>query len=76
MTPTRHPSRPRVPLALAALALGGFGIGVTEFAAMGLLRAIADDFGLTEPQAGHVISAYALGVVVGPTVKRWPSAWR
>lgn len=77
MTPTRHPSRPRVPLALAALALGGFGIGVTEFAAMGLLRAIADDFGLTEPQAGHVISAYALGVVVGaPLLTVWTSRWR
>ena len=55
----------RVAAATFALALGGFGIGVTEFAAMGLLRAIADGFGIDEPEAGHVISAYALGVVVG-----------
>jgi DHA1 family inner membrane transport protein len=70
-------SSARVPLAIAALALGGFGIGVTEFAAMGLLRAIADDFALTEPQAGHVISAYALGVVVGaPLLTVSTSRWR
>jgi DHA1 family inner membrane transport protein len=66
-----------VTLAILALALGGFGIGVTEFAAMGLLRSIADDFGLTEPQAGHVITAYALGVVVGaPLLTVWTSRWR
>src|SRR5699024_9257817 len=59
------PSRRRVTLAILALALGGFGIGVTEFAAMGLLRPIAEGFGITEPEAGHIISAYALGVVVG-----------
>lgn len=58
----------RVALATFALALGGFGIGVTEFAAMGLLRDIAEGFGITEPEAGHVISAYALGVVVGAPV--------
>ncbi len=52
-------------MAILALALGGFGIGVTEFAAMGLLRPIAEGFGISEPQAGHIISAYALGVVVG-----------
>lgn len=54
--------------AILALALGGFGIGVTEFAAMGLLRPIAEGFGISEPQAGHIISAYALGVVVGAPV--------
>ncbi|MBB1008427.1 MFS transporter, partial [Dietzia sp. SLG510A3-3B2-2] len=64
-------------LAILALALGGFGIGVTEFAAMGLLRSIAEGFGLTEPQAGNVISAYALGVVVGaPLLTVWTSRWR
>ncbi len=47
------------------MALGGFGIGTTEFAAMGLLPDIATDLGVSEPVAGHVISAYALGVVVG-----------
>lgn len=63
--------------AILALALGGFGIGVTEFAAMGLLRSIADGFGLTEPQAGNVITAYALGVVVGaPLLTVWTSRWR
>lgn len=51
--------------AIAALALGGFGIGTTEFVAMGLLPQIADGMGVSEPAAGHVISAYALGVVVG-----------
>ncbi|WP_299023230.1 MFS transporter [uncultured Dietzia sp.] len=64
-------------VAILALALGGFGIGVTEFAAMGLLRSIADDFGLTEPRAGQVITAYALGVVVGaPLLTVWTSRWR
>jgi MFS transporter, DHA1 family, inner membrane transport protein len=52
-------------LAVFALALGGFGIGTTEFVAMGLLPDIATSLGITEPTAGHVISAYALGVVVG-----------
>jgi len=73
---TLSPTRTR--LALFALALGGFGIGTTEFVAMGLLPNIAADLlpGLaaTNPdaaiaQAGAVISAYALGVVVGaPTI--------
>lgn len=52
-------------LAVLALALGGFGIGTTEFVAMGLLPDIATSLGVSEPTAGHVISAYALGVVVG-----------
>ena len=52
-------------LAVMALALGGFGIGTTEFVAMGLLPDIAAGLGVSEPAAGHVISAYALGVVVG-----------
>ncbi|MBS1691162.1 MAG: MFS transporter [Actinobacteria bacterium] len=55
-------------LAVFALALGGFGIGTTEFVAMGLLPDIAASLGVTEPTAGHVISAYALGVVVGAPV--------
>ena len=50
-------------LAVFALALGGFGIGTTEFVAMGLLPDIATGLGISEPTAGHVISAYALGVV-------------
>ncbi|GAA0263028.1 Inner membrane transport protein YdhP [Methylorubrum aminovorans] len=55
-------------LVLAALAVGGFAIGTTEFAAMSLLPAFAPDLGLDAPTAGHVISAYALGVVVGAPV--------
>ncbi|MBU3031828.1 MFS transporter [Paracoccus marinaquae] len=51
--------------AILALALGAFAIGTSEFAAMGLLPYFAADLGISEPQAGHVISAYALGVVVG-----------
>lgn len=76
----------RIRFALLALALGGFGIGSTEFVAMGLLPNIAHDL-LPElaaqspadanATAGWVISAYALGVVVGaPTIAaaaaRWP----
>lgn len=64
-------------LAVLALAFGGFGIGTTEFVAMGLLPDIATGFRISEPTAGHVISAYALGVVVGAPViaaltARWP----
>ncbi|MEE3848852.1 MFS transporter [Gordonia sp. LSe1-13] len=51
--------------AVIALALGGFGIGTTEFVAMGLLPNIASTLSVSEPTAAHVISAYALGVVVG-----------
>ena len=50
---------------MLALALGGVGIGTTEFVAMGLLPEMASGLGVSEPVAGHVISAYALGVVVG-----------
>jgi DHA1 family inner membrane transport protein len=52
-------------VSLTALALGGFGIGTTEFVSMGLLPQIAGDLGATVPQGGHLVSAYALGVVVG-----------
>jgi DHA1 family inner membrane transport protein len=70
------PARTR--FALLALALGGFGIGSTEFVAMGLLPNLAADLlpqtAATDPEegiarAGMLISAYALGVVVGaPTI--------
>lgn len=56
---------PRVALILWALAIGGFAIGTSEFVVMGLMPEIATAFGVSEPQVGHVISAYALGVVVG-----------
>lgn len=51
--------------AMIALALGGFGIGTTEFATMGLLPQMAATFDISIPTAGHAISLYALGVVVG-----------
>jgi DHA1 family inner membrane transport protein len=51
--------------ALLALALGGFGIGTGEFVTLGLLPNIAHSLHVSIPQAGHLISAYALGVVVG-----------
>ncbi|MGV9555287.1 MFS transporter [Streptomyces sp. NPDC003522] len=54
-----------MPLALLALAVGAFGIGTTEFVMMGLLPDVADDLGISLPAAGHLVSAYALGVVVG-----------
>jgi MFS transporter, DHA1 family, inner membrane transport protein len=57
-----------VVLAIVALALGGFAIGTTEFVTMGLLPEIARGIGETIPRTGHVISAYALGVVVGAPV--------
>src|SRR5882757_1633323 len=60
-----------------ALAVGGFGIGTGEFVMMGLLPNVAGDLGVSIPGAGHVISAYALGVVVGAPLiavlaARWP----
>nr|WP_245553950.1 MFS transporter [Nocardia takedensis] len=51
--------------AMLALALGGFGIGTTEFVTMGLLPDIAAAMQVSEPTAGHAVSAYALGVVIG-----------
>ncbi|MGV9678028.1 MFS transporter [Nocardia sp. NPDC003482] len=53
---------------MLALALGGFGIGTTEFVTMGLLPDIAHAVHVSEPSAGHAVSAYALGVVVGAPV--------
>lgn len=50
---------------LLALAIGAFGIGTTEFAPMGLLPVIAEGVGVSIPSAGLLISAYALGVMLG-----------
>ncbi|MEH6304580.1 MFS transporter [Olivibacter sp. CPCC 100613] len=50
---------------LLPLTLGGLGIGITEFVMMGLLPDIAKDLTVSIPKAGHLISAYALGVVIG-----------
>ena len=53
---------------MLALAMGGFAIGTTEFAVMSLVPYFSVGLGIDEPTAGHVISAYALGVVVGAPV--------
>lgn len=58
-------SRRTYTLILFALAMGGFAIGTSEFAMMGLMPNLARGFGVSEPQVGHLISAYAIGVVVG-----------
>ena len=60
MTRDSHPD-----LVHFALAVGGFAIGTTEFATMSLLPYFARDLGISAPAAGHAISAYALGVVLG-----------
>ncbi|SSC68053.1 MFS transporter [Ciceribacter selenitireducens] len=51
-----------------ALAAGGFGIGTGEFVIMGLLPEVATTYGVSVPEAGRVISAYALGVVIGAPI--------
>ncbi|MFC7525504.1 MFS transporter [Parapedobacter sp. GCM10030251] len=50
---------------LLSLLFGGLGIGITEFVMMGLLEDIASDLSIDIPTAGHLIAAYALGVVIG-----------
>ncbi|WP_299173201.1 MFS transporter [uncultured Brevundimonas sp.] len=66
---TRQPmAADKVALVLIALAMGGFAIGVTEFAAMSILPDFAAGLGIDAPTAGHVISAYAAGVVVGAPI--------
>lgn len=64
--------------ALFALAIGGFGIGMTEFVIMGILPDVAKALSITIPEAGHFIAIYALGVVVGAPLlsslgSKWPS---
>jgi DHA1 family inner membrane transport protein len=54
-----------VGLATLALAVGSFGIGTGEFAIMGLLPNVAADLKVSAPDVGHLISAYAMGVVIG-----------
>lgn len=54
-----------MPLALLALAISAFGIGTTEFVMMGLLPNVARDMGTSVPTAGYLVSAYAIGVVIG-----------
>jgi DHA1 family inner membrane transport protein len=57
-----------MPLALYALTVGAFGIGVTEFVIMGLLLQVSADLGVSVPAAGMLITGYALGVFVGAPV--------
>ncbi len=62
--------------ALISLAIGGFGIGLTEFVIMGILPDVALSMGISIPKASHFIAAYALGVVIGAPLftqiaKRW-----
>ncbi|MDL4774843.1 MFS transporter [Actinomadura xylanilytica] len=54
-----------MPLALLALALGAFGIGLTEFVIVGLMSDISGDLGVSIPTAGLLVSGYALSVAVG-----------
>jgi MFS transporter, DHA1 family, inner membrane transport protein len=60
MQPARHARAAEL-----ALAVGGFAIGTGEFASMGLLPNVATGLNVSIPTAGYIISAYALGVVVG-----------
>ncbi|SNS33752.1 MFS transporter, DHA1 family, inner membrane transport protein [Geodermatophilus pulveris] len=58
-----------MPRALLALSIGAFGIGTTEFVVMGMLPEVAEGLGVSVPSVGLLISAYAVGVVVGaPTL--------
>lgn len=69
MGPTSdHLGPTRIALAITALAIGGFAIGTTEFVTMGLLPEIARGIDESIPTTGHIISAYAAGVVVGAPV--------
>jgi MFS transporter, DHA1 family, inner membrane transport protein len=57
-----------MPLALYALTVGAFGIGVTEFIIMGLLMQVSTDLGVSIPTAGLLMTGYALGVFVGAPI--------
>lgn len=61
-------SRRSASLALLALSVGGFGIGLTEFVIAGLLTEVAGDLGVTISQAGHLVGVYALAVVPGALI--------
>lgn len=64
-TAVRPVTTVRFVIAMLALATGGFAIGTTEFVTMGVLPEIAEGVGVGTSTAGHLISAYAVGVVVG-----------
>ena len=81
LDPLPHPipvlSARQVGLILFALTLGGFAIGTGEFASMGLMPNMVVSLGVSEPQVGHLISAYALGVVVGaPLLAILGAGWK
>jgi DHA1 family inner membrane transport protein len=57
-----------MPVALYALTVGAFGIGVTEFVIMGLLLQVSGDLGISIPTAGLLMTGYALGVFVGAPI--------
>lgn len=58
----------KMPIGLFALALGAFGIGLTEFGIVGLLPQVAGDFNISEQVAGYLVSGYALSVAIGAVV--------
>ncbi|WPO44552.1 MFS transporter [Tardiphaga sp. 42S5] len=58
----------RLSLPLVALAAASFGIGTTEFVIMGLLPDVARSLSVTIPQAGYLVSGYAMGVVIGAPI--------
>lgn len=64
---------PKNPPALWALALGAFAIGMTEFVAIGLLNSISQTFNVSVSLSGWVVTAYALGVMVGAPLMTWAS---
>ncbi len=63
-----QPRNQRMPIAVLALTAAAFAVGTTEFVIMGLLPDVARDLGVTIPKAGHLVSGYALGVVVGAPI--------
>ncbi len=62
---TSHKSSQNITLSLVSLAIGGFSIGMTEFLMMGVLPDLSGSLHVSIPTAGHLISIYALGVVIG-----------
>ena len=76
-TPAASPANTNSFWPLLALAIGAFGIGTTEFGPMGMLPTIAQGVDVSIPTAGMLVSAYAVGVLVGAPVmtlllSRWP----
>jgi len=69
---TLHSETENMQKGLIALAIGAFALGMTEFVMMGILPDLANTLKITIPEAGHFISSYAIGVVVGaPILTLW-----